>query len=229
MSGFLDHVASAPEVTVEELLGDRPLVVLAPHPDDETLGCGALLFDASAQGTPCHVICVTDGGRSHPNSHLWAAPRLARARKAELHDAVGILAPRAQVAWLGYPDCAAPDDGEAVQRVADLIPQQALLLSTWDGDPHIDHEQVARLAARVAAFRPDVSLMFYPVWGRFTDQVRPARLVQASPEAGEAKARALVCHRTQMSGLINDDPEGFVMQAAHQQHFLSHREIVIAP
>jgi Uncharacterized proteins, LmbE homologs len=58
MSGFLDNLG--PPIGVADLLGGRPLAVLAPHPDDETLGCGALLFDAAAHGARCTVICVTD-------------------------------------------------------------------------------------------------------------------------------------------------------------------------
>ena len=113
MSGFLDHAASAPSLTPASLMQGRPLVILAPHPDDETLGCGALLFDAAAQGTPCHVICVTDGTRSHPGSRRWPAPVLAATRAAELRAACAILAPAARVTCLGYPDCAAPDDAQA--------------------------------------------------------------------------------------------------------------------
>ncbi|TJZ91444.1 PIG-L family deacetylase [Paracoccus gahaiensis] len=229
MSGFLDHVADAPEIAVAALLGDRPLVVLAPHPDDETLGCGALLFDAAGAGTPCHVICVTDGARSHPGSRAWPAARLAQARQDELRAAVRILAPAASVTWLGHPDCGAPDDAGAAEAIARLVPQGALLLASWGDDPHIDHQQVARLAYRIAAARPDLALAFYPIWGRFTDLQAPALRIEATDAACDAKARALACHRTQMTALIDDDPEGFVMTKAHQSHFLTHPEIVIAP
>jgi len=228
MSGFLAHAARAPLVSVAGLLGDRPLVVLAPHPDDETLGCGALLWDAAAQGTPCHVICVTDGSKSHTASSGWPPTRLAETRQAELRKACAILAPTAQVVWLGHPDCAAPDDDATAKAVARLIPDRALLLASWDHDPHIDHQQVARLARSLAALRPDIALAFYPIWGRFTDLTAPCRLIAASAAARQAKARALARHRTQMTGLIDDDPTGFVMTDAHQSHFLTHPEIVIA-
>ncbi|CAM3277952.1 PIG-L family deacetylase [Paracoccus nototheniae] len=229
MSGFLDHTADAPQVTVAELLGDRPLVVLAPHPDDETLGCGALIHDAAALGCDCHVICVTDGAASHPGSVLWPAERLAAARQAELHAACAMLAPQARVSWLGYPDCGAPDDAAAAALLSGLIPDRALVLASWGGDPHIDHQQVARLAHRLAAMRGDIALAFYPIWGRFTDLTAPALLLATSDAGRAAKARALACHRTQMTGLIDDDPNGFVMSDAHQAHFLTHAEIIIAP
>lgn len=228
MSGFLEAAAHAPLVSVEALLDDRPLAVLAPHPDDETLGCGALLFDAAALGTECHVICVTDGSRSHPASRRWPALRLAVERQAELHRAMAILAPKARIDWLGHPDCAAPSDAETALRVSDLLPDRALVLASWAGDPHVDHESVAQLARHAATHRPDISLTFYPIWGRFGDWRAPARLIRSSAAARAAKARALACHRTQMSALIDDDAGGFVMEDWRQSHFLSHLEIVIA-
>ena len=229
MSGFLDALAHAPWVTVDALLADRPLVVLAPHPDDETLGCGALLFDAAGRGTDCHVICVTDGSRSHPNSRAWPASRLAGERQEELRRAVALLAPQARVHWLGHRDCAAPSDADVARRVCTLLPNRALVLASWAGDPHVDHENVARLARHMAAQRADILLAFYPIWGRFCDHAVPARLIRASDAARAGKRRALACHRTQMSALIDDDPTGFVMEAWRQQHFLSQPEIVIAP
>jgi LmbE family N-acetylglucosaminyl deacetylase len=89
-----------------ELLADRrQLVVVAPHPDDETLGCGALLHEAAQSGTRCRVICMTDGSASHRNSKTWNRERLARARKSEFEAAVALLAPEAETIWLGYRDC----------------------------------------------------------------------------------------------------------------------------
>ena len=228
MSGFLDAVAHTPRVSVETLLGGRPLAVLAPHPDDETLGCGALLFDAAARGSRCQVICVTDGSRSHPSSRRWPALRLAGERQSELRRAMAILAPRARIDWLGHADCAAPSDAANARRISDLLPDRALVLASWAGDPHVDHENVARLARHVAAHRPDIALAFYPIWGRFGDRPAPVRLIRASAAARAAKARALACHRTQMSALIDDDAGGFVMEDWRQAHFLDHPEIVIA-
>ena len=229
MSGFLDALADAPWVGVADLLGDRPLVVIAPHPDDETLGCGALLFDAHARGNPCHVICVTDGSRSHPGSRAWPPARLAAERRAEFDRAVAILAPGAVTQWLGHPDCAAPEDAAAAETLSGLIPHGAVVLASWGMDPHIDHERVAALTRRAVAGRGDVMLGFYPIWGRFTGHTAPARLVLASPAARAAKARALACHRTQMTPLIGDDPGGFVMEPWRQGHFLTHPEVILAP
>lgn len=225
MSGFLDAITDAPMIKVADLLGSRPLVVLAPHPDDETLGCGALIFDAAASGTPCTVICVTDGSRSHPNSAKYPAHRLASLRRGEFEAAVAHLAPTARTHWMGHPDCAIPADAQ----IADLVPPNAVLLATWGGDPHVDHETTARLAQDAAAVRPDILLRFYPVWGRFTDRRAAIHRLQASPAACAAKRTALACHRSQMTAMIDDDRTGFVMEDWRQRHFLETEEIILAP
>jgi hypothetical protein len=59
--------------------------------------------------------------------------------------------------------------------------------------------------------------------------MRHAQAIAASPAAREAKRRALACHRSQMTRLIDDDPEGFVMSDQQQAHFLQTPEIVLAP
>lgn len=219
LSGFLGTLG--PWITVNELLQGRPLVVIAPHPDDETLGCGALLFDAAAAAVDTTVICVTDGSKSHPNSASHPPQRLATLRRREMEAATNILG--ARLHWLGHPDC----EVDETAPLGHLIPEGALVLASWAGDPHRDHESVARMAK--AAMRSDLALAFYPVWGRFTDVATAGtRRLRASPEAAGAKRRALACHESQMSRLIDDDPDGFVMEDWRQAHFLDHPEIIIA-
>jgi len=228
MSGFLTHISDAPKIPIADLLQDRPLTILAPHADDETLGCGALLFDAAQIGTKCQVICVTDGAASHLASRKWPPARIARERQSELRAACAILAPNAAVEWLGYPDCHAPRDAASAAKIAAMIPPGALLLASWAGDPHIDHKNSAELAHLITKMRPDINLRFYPIWGRFCAAKASGVQLAASKQAVAAKARALACHRTQMTHLIVDDPNGFVMTREHQQHFLSHPEVILA-
>ncbi len=235
MTPLLKAAASAPQVPARELLCGRPaLVVVAPHPDDETLGCGALLHDAAGHGIACGIVCVTDGSKSHRDSPSWSPARLAGVRRAEMRAAVACLAPGACVDELGYPDCETPCGGraatECVDRLDALVPPGALVLSTWGGDPHVDHRRTADLVRRLARRRPDLAVLFYPIWGRLSPAMPGGRILRlsASAAAGRAKRAALACHRSQMTRLIEDDPEGFVMSQADQSHFLEHPEIFIA-
>ena len=55
----------------------RSCLVLAPHPDDETLGAGGLLARLARDGVRCDVIVLTDGEGSHPDSPTHTPARLA--------------------------------------------------------------------------------------------------------------------------------------------------------
>ena len=211
--------AEAPRLLLD---GIDALCVLAPHPDDETLGCGLLLQEAATRGLQTQVVCLTDGCRSHPGSATWPPDRIASERRLELDRAMGHLAPTATIAQLGYGDSALPGHGAglaaASERLTPLLPRagRLLLLSTWEHDPHCDHVAASRLARAAVQGRADVRLLYYPIWGRFDPGEPDERPASAVLIAGNARTRtvkheALAQHRTQMTRLIDDDPAGFVM------------------
>lgn len=216
-----------PVTAVQLMDGRKSLVVLSPHPDDEVLGCGALLAQAAAQGLDCGVICVTDGRRSHPRSQLYPAARLVALRAAELCAALACLGP-VRLDMLNYPDCGAPSCEPAVAQVAALVPKQALLLATWAGDPHVDHQSCAALASAVATCRPDIRLLAYPIWGRLSPALPFPTTGLRLREGHPAKREALACYASQMTNLIPDDPSGFVMAPELQQLFLTQPEVFLA-
>ena len=117
-------------------------------------------------------------------------------------------------------------------RIGALIDQTATraVWTTWEGDPHIDHQRVAAIARRLAAARPGLRLWQFPVWGRFTETVLSPhdRLYRFHTTAlRPVKARAVMCHRSQMTRLIAGDPQGFVMDAATRRHFIDTPELFI--
>ena len=224
--------------TVDALLGTpgaRPLVeldavtggcalILAPHPDDESLGCGGLIAASCARGQPPLVVVLTDGAASHPGSHEYPPYRLRALREAETLAAVACLGLSAsRVVFLRLPDAAAPTSGpgfeSAVDHLADLARSHACraVLASWIHDPHCDHEAAA-LIARAAAQAVGIPHRSYVVWGRTlpggtaVGDATAIRLDVARWRA--AKQRAIRCHRSQWAGLITDDPSGFQMTPA---------------
>ena len=83
-TGFLDGL-DAPAI---DLAGTGSVVVVAPHPDDETLGAGGLIAAAAAVGVPVHVLLLTRGERSHPDSPTTTPEALAAAVARLLDDPV---------------------------------------------------------------------------------------------------------------------------------------------
>jgi LmbE family N-acetylglucosaminyl deacetylase len=70
-------------------LGNGVVLVLAPHPDDEVLGCGGAIMSHVDAGDPVHVIILTNGGRQEG---VGDDPQLyMEQRKRESTDAAGIL------------------------------------------------------------------------------------------------------------------------------------------
>jgi LmbE family N-acetylglucosaminyl deacetylase len=96
------------------LAGIQRLLVIAPHPDDETLGAGGLIQEALAEGIDVKVIVVTNGdgqrfaplaikGRVRPRSSDYVA--MGEMRQQETLSAVSHFGLGLQdVIFLGYPD-----------------------------------------------------------------------------------------------------------------------------
>jgi len=220
--------------------GGAALLVLAPHPDDETLGCGGLMAQAAAAGQSVHVLVLTDGTGSHPNSAAYPAPRLRRLREGESREAARVLGVGPdRVAFLGLRDTRAPKAGPAAERAAAAIAAHVarcgarMVFSAWRYDPHGDHLACSILARRAAALA-GVPLFEYPVWG-WTLPGR--RLLPADPISGfrldisaqvAAKRRAIACHRSQLGQVITDDPGGFTMAPGFVDVFTSPVETFVA-
>jgi LmbE family N-acetylglucosaminyl deacetylase len=122
--------------------------------------------------------------------------------------------------FLDWPDAAPlaqtdPAYAKTLARLtewaADFLPQS--LWSSWHGEPHCDHVAAHELAANLAAHLPSVTAhMEFLVWGwsarraRFDCQVAWSL---ACADSIELRQRALACHQTQMSDLINDARKAF--------------------
>ncbi len=230
-------VATHPaDLALEALLGHEGALVLAPHPDDETLGCGALLAACFAPGRAVHVAMITDGDRSHPNSPSWPASRLARQRRQETQSAVRCLGGHpGNISFLGYSDCDVPHAGaaleDAARRVRSLADRLGLqtILTTAAADPHCDHQAAARIAMAAAAAAPRLRVLFFPIWSRNSDVDMSGAgrfIVHQFPLGpfGAMKRAALAAHESQLGQLITDDADGFTLDHAFAERFLTEDE-----
>ena len=218
----LEHFRSLPVADLDEVLPGR-FLVLAPHPDDESLGCGGLIAEACRRGRPPVVAILTDGAASHPGSRAYPADRLAALRAGEARQAVASLGlPSDDLILLGAADTASPHDGPAADALATRIARLAegcdAILTSWRHDPHCDHLSAWHIA-RAAARRSGIALWEYPVWGWTLSPAKdlpPARWTgwrfDVAGRLG-AKRQAIAAHRSQHGQVIADDPEGFTLPA----------------
>ncbi len=191
----------------------RPCLVLAPHPDDETLGAGVTIMRKVDAGTPVHVVIATDGSKSPVGDPV----EVTALRSSELRVACGVLGlTESDVTRLPFVDAELAGNEDALAAaVAEVVAahQPAEVLVTGEDDPHQDHASLGT-ATRRALAGTGVRMLSYPIW-QFD---RPAALARhlrrgARPELVRIdgyrgrKRRAMGAYGSQMAA-HNDDPEG---------------------
>lgn len=232
-SGLLDRL---PPLDLPENVSH--LVVLAAHPDDESLGAGGLLARLSGQGTPVTVVVATDGEASHPGSPTCSPTELAAVRRKELVEAVDLVAPGAALVFLGLPDGGLREHrtslhqgltgaltlaGAAGSTRDPVAPGQALLCAPWRGDGHRDHRIAGEVAA-VVAVAQGARLLEYPVWWwHWATPDAPVgsdsmRALALSPGERAGKARAVAAHRSQVEPLSGDPRDAATIGAEMLRH-----------
>jgi LmbE family N-acetylglucosaminyl deacetylase len=221
-SDLLDAARSFPFRPLREQLEDRPFIVVAPHPDDESLACGGLIADACRLGLRGKVVIVSDGVGSHPNSKAYPPDRLRLLREAEARQAGAELGLKPEdMLFLGLPDRFVPCVGEEAERAIDKIVQcveqigARSIFVSWRYDPHCDHEASYQNARKAQRRVGELRLFEYVVWGHTlppstkVDQIPRGFRIRLDLEALEKKRRAIAAHRSQTSDLIDDDRDGF--------------------
>jgi LmbE family N-acetylglucosaminyl deacetylase len=146
----------------------RSALILAPHPDDETLGCGVTILRKIAVGTEVTIAVVSDGRHSHASDDL-SPSALAALRRGEMAEAAGRLGvPLGSVHWGGFFDTTLDENYEhVVDFVRHLVtafrPDE--VYATCADEPHPDHAAVGRAARQVVAeANYPIRLFEYPIW-----------------------------------------------------------------
>jgi len=123
------------------------VLVFAPHPDDDVIGCGGTLALHTDRGDPVRVVVAFDGRRGDPDQRFGADEYVQR-RRAETHRAGAHLGVSDYVFW-DYPEGHAPSPEEllhAGRRIADEVEAFApdVVYAPWVGEYHLDHHVLAR-------------------------------------------------------------------------------------
>ena len=139
--------------TATDFLLSGAALVLSPHQDDETIGCGLLMAEKANRRIPVAVAVATDGHAGWFSSRPRpAAHDIAEIRRREWHRALDVLrVPRADRFELHFPDGELSDhEEELTNQIRDLLrslrPSQVFV--TRPGDPHPDHRTLARAVGR---------------------------------------------------------------------------------
>jgi LmbE family N-acetylglucosaminyl deacetylase len=176
-------------------------LVIAPHPDDELLGCGGTLALAAARGARVEVLVVCDGAAGDPERKFEAQGYVAR-RRAEARAGGALLGVERYTFW-GLPEGHAPTPREIEVGAARLgrfvlAGRPDLLLAPWSGDAHLDHQSVSHAVRRMLELLPRggqrLEAWAFEVWSPLAAQ----HLVDVS-SVWPAKLAALEQHATQLA------------------------------
>jgi len=172
--------------------GGERVVVLAPHMDDETIGCGGTLAQHVARGSAITVVFLTDG--SLGGSEVKGS--LTETRQEESRRALRSLGIE-QIHFLSGRDGALRAEPELVERLRQLLQaaRPELVYLPFFLEEHPDHRAAsAILLAAVAGVALDFQCLGYEVW----TTLFPNCLVNIDATV-DAKRRAIAYYHSQLS------------------------------
>lgn len=224
-----ENIPLAPEQCV---MGFGRTLIVAPHADDESLGCGGVISLLRKYQQDVYILLLSDGTLSHPNSKEYTPEKLRDLRESELLASAAILGVAAEnIIFCRYRDRDVPGDLHAeydsalqdISKMLEVLRPQSIFLP-WRRDPHPDHRAAFQLIN--PANNKQAKVYEYTIWlqelGEENDaptleEVTPFRLDISS--VLQKKMEAIAAHRSQTANIITDDPHGFQISKEMLQEF----------
>lgn len=171
----------------------KEVLILAPHPDDDALGCAGTLALLNKKGVSSTVVFLTDGEclNGAPSGEVAAARREEGLRCSEM---LGCREP----VFLGFPDGDLGSHiGAGVARLAEIIGlvKPDIIFSPSPLDYHQDHLATAKIATRLLENTGTFKVAFYEVYST----VRFTHLIDITEIVGKKK-EAILNYRTSLYG-----------------------------
>ena len=172
-------------------------MVIAPHPDDELIGCGGFLIRKKNEGAQVGIIYLTDGrstkGRVNGSEEILNITRYEEARNV-----VNSL----DIDKVSYLDGISGELKtnksleESVTEFIDNFKPDAILIP-FINDPHKDHLESNKILARAlmkSKVNPnEITILSYEVWA-----LVPANVYYNIDEFSDQKSSALMQYKTAM-------------------------------
>ena len=151
---------------------DSKILIVAPHPDDESIGCGGFMTKYAKQ---IDCICVSSSGYLRPEDYPKTAEQIADERIAEFNNAMDYYGVRHRwiVKIFGEP----PYFDEMMAHADTILSmvnfrEYTHIFVPCRFDAHREHQYVTKhlipLLLRKQGFNKNAIVVYYPVWGTTT-------------------------------------------------------------
>jgi LmbE family N-acetylglucosaminyl deacetylase len=172
------------------------VLILAPHPDDEAIGCGGTIIHHVEQGDKVSAVFLTSGElglKKYSRERAW------QIREAEAQRSAKVLGIRS-VTFLRQPDWMLGDHLPAAAKALSAVMEQErpeIIYLPHPDDGHPDHQACLPMLKRALKRTGlgTVELRGYEVWTPLTRYDLAQDITQFMPR----KLRALRCHRSQLT------------------------------
>lgn len=189
------------------LFGEHPIIatpdfhrvlVVAPHPDDESVGCGGTISLLAETGAQVHVVVISDGSALEGTG--LNRDELVGRRHSGTEEAcrlLGVSAPRFLDLRDGNLSNSLSDISRGLEQVVEETRPEALLIP-WPLDQHPDHVAVNRAICEIDI---DSSTEIWG-WEAWTPSI-PSRIVDIGSTV-ERKRAAIKAHS--IDPLLHPEP-----------------------
>jgi LmbE family N-acetylglucosaminyl deacetylase len=177
------------------------VLVLAPHPDDEAIGCGGTICLHVRKGHKVSVAFLTSGElglKDLPQEEVWAI------REAEARAAAEVLGV-AETRFLRLPDWTSGDEPQRLNDAISTVLREQRPETVYvphEGDEHPDHLAAYTSLIDVCkepSLRPK-EIRTYEVWTPLTRHVHVRDITKVASQ----KIHAIRCYKSQLAGIRYD-------------------------
>jgi len=165
-----------------ELPNIKTFLILAPHPDDESLSCSGTALLLTEKGVSATVVFITNGER------LYGAPSetIAKKRTIEANRAANLMGCSKNM-FLNIPDGEIDRNfGMTCQKISNILNEvkPEMVFSPSPLDYHQDHTATARVSLELHREFKSFKLSFYEVYSsiRFTHLINISRVIERKKE-----------------------------------------------
>lgn len=150
-----------------KLVMPNSVLIVAPHPDDEVLGCSGLIQRLLNEGKQVDVAILSGGGKSHAGCCEIDESTLIESRRNLSRKAAKILGlPLENLHFLDYPDGSIAFDcseTDQLRKLIDTLQPEAIFIP-HKGEGWSDHLEAGRIVRKLVGEMSDVPLYEYCVW-----------------------------------------------------------------